>query len=122
MLAELLGHPEVGAAFSLYGARASSSNTGIVDAMLRSPDPSPEERARLVTYVAGHLLYNSILKYPGPLMSRDALCAYLALPVSAVEDVASLFAAATYAGPFRVRLESVHQRAIRRSSRIAEAA
>lgn len=100
MLAILLGHPEASASFSLYATRSSSSNPALFDAVSLQHHPSPAVRARILTYVAGHLLYNSILKYPGPLMSCDALCAYLALPSSAAPEVGGLFENAKYAGPF----------------------
>lgn len=62
--------------------------------------PSDEDEVRVITYVLGHVLLNSILKFPGPLLSVEALCAYVgAAPVEGAE-LDKAFSECRYRGPF----------------------
>jgi hypothetical protein len=54
----------------------------------------------LLAYVIGHILLNAILKYPGPILSEEALCAYLAVAQDQIDVVAKIFGPARYSGPF----------------------
>lgn len=99
LIAALLGRRGQAASFSLYASRIASSNAAIVD-VIRRGAVSDALREELVAYVCGHLLVNGILRFPGPIASLEALCAYLALPKAAGEQVAAIFDVARYGGPF----------------------
>ena len=51
-------------------------------------------------YLIGHLLLNSILKFPGPIISEDALCSYLSISTNELSKLAQVFDKAKYNGPF----------------------
>ena len=100
-LAHLLEHPNATAPFNLYAARLASSNSALIDMIVgQAPNPSKSTRAALATYVAGHLLANAILAFPGPISSSRVLCAYVALPDEAEDDLIAFFERARYRGPF----------------------
>lgn len=63
-------------------------------------DPSQDEKARVLTYVLGHVLRNGVLAYPGPIISLEALCAYCAVGESDAGAIATIFKPASYLGPF----------------------
>ena len=63
-------------------------------------EPDDTDKERLLTYVLGHVLLNAILKYPGPILSENALCAYVATVVTELQDLDSVFKTARYDGPF----------------------
>lgn len=100
LLADLLGRPQMSGPFALYSSRIATGNSALVQLLRNEVDPSPVTRACVATYVLGHLLFNSILRFPGPIMHRDALCAYIAASQDEGEAVASLFKEARYRGPF----------------------
>jgi len=97
MLADLLDHPSAVSAFSLYTPQIGS-NASLFE--LVQSDKSPDSRRALSTYILGHLLFNSILRYPGPLLNGYAACSYFALRDDASEAVKGQIGAALYAGPF----------------------
>lgn len=98
-LAESLGHPSTAASFSLYSARTGASHAMVIE-RLEKAHGSNAARDMLATYVLGHLLSNGILRYPGPLMNAHALCSYVAAADDRATQLAELFKAARYAGPF----------------------
>ena len=52
------------------------------------------------SYLIGHLLLNSILKFPGPIISEVALCSYLSITTNELDKMAKVFNKAKYNGPF----------------------
>jgi len=102
VLSAVLGVPELESQFALYGSRLTSSNGALLDKILKftpiEVEPSTEEKQTLVAYIIGHLLLNSILKFPGPILSIEGLGAYLA--TSEHDEISILFDAARYSGPF----------------------
>lgn len=100
LLAELLGEPSVGSSFSLYSSRLTSGNPALIQLLRNAIEDRKDLRVRVATYVAGHLLFNSIMRYPGPILHLDALHAYLAAATNSDLNLDALFDAAKYDGPF----------------------
>jgi len=101
-LAPLLGRPSLTTQFAQYGARYGSANASLADIFTKSV-PAKErdtQRTRVFAYIVGHILVNSVLRFPGPILSSRALAAYLAIAESQVAIVAEVLQAARYNGPF----------------------
>ena len=58
------------------------------------------ERITLAAYILGHVLFNAVLRYPGPILNALDLCSYLALADEASSKITPLFKEAAYTGPF----------------------
>ena len=103
VLSSLLGRSRLESQFAAYMSRLGASNSALLQ-QLRSfageEQPDDEDKIRLLTYVLGHVLCNAILKYPGPILSRHSLCAYIATTLEESEAIEPLFADACYTGPF----------------------
>ena len=99
VLAKILGVPNEASQFGLYGVRLSTASAGLID-KITDPAPNDAMRKRVLTYVVGHLLWNSILRYSGPILDRQALLAFLSAPEQDADAVLPWFDAAQYAGPF----------------------
>lgn len=88
--------------FSQYGTKYASANASLVDAL--RGEHSEQERNELIqrffVYIAGHILVNSVLRFPGPLVNRRSLAAYLAINLEDAVKVEGLFTDARYRGPF----------------------
>lgn len=104
ILADIFERPQLESSFTLYLPRLESANAALLDKVLRSPDTTAEagksRKSSLLAYVLGHVLANVILRYPGPLLSDEALCARVATTVSEAESLNGLFEPALYRGPF----------------------
>ena len=103
VLASVLEKPESENQFTLYMSRLGAANSSLLDALKATAapsKPSDEEKKRLLVYVLGHVLLNAILKYPGPILSEKALCAYVAASGDEAVKLGELFEAASYRGPF----------------------
>jgi hypothetical protein len=104
VLASLVERRHLENQFALYMSRLGSSNSSLVERLrsFASPEVSPTDadKAQLLAYVLGHVLVNAILKFPGPILSKKALCAYVATSVDEIESIGPLFATAAYIGPF----------------------
>ena len=100
LLADLLDQPNASSSFSLYSSRLTSGNPALIQLLRKAADHPDDVRVRVATYVAGHLLFNSILRYPGPILDEEALHAYFASVVCSDSPLNSLFKAARYVGPF----------------------
>lgn len=103
VLAGLLGRPDMESQFTLYGAQLST-NSVLRERVMRAADAdvsvSEDERSRVLGYVVGHLLLNSILEFPGPILSLRALTAYCGCGDSESHALADVFDGSTYTGPF----------------------
>ena len=90
--------------FSQYGIRYGGANSALIDRFAEtapeSVKPAKEKKAALLSYIMGHLLHNAILRFPGPIMTAEALSAYLAVDRSDESNYLAAFASARYSGPF----------------------
>lgn len=104
VLSTILGRPRVESQFAAYMSRLGAANSALLQKLREyageQVKPDDEEKIRLLTYVLGHVLSNAVLKYPGPILSLRALCAYLATTADEAVELAALFETARYTGPF----------------------
>lgn len=102
LLSLILGPPSREEQLSPYLAQLGASHAAILDGLRRveSGELPAEDRQRLYVYVLGHVLANSILKYPGPVLHMEALTAYCATEMREAEALAEVFSEARYNGPF----------------------
>jgi hypothetical protein len=104
IIAHVLGRPHLDNQFALYMTRLGASNASLIQRLrdFANPAEAPDnnDKVQVLTYVLGHVLLNSILRFPGPLLSDEGLAAYLATTLDEVNAVQGLFAAAIYTGPF----------------------
>lgn len=99
VLAKLLGQPEIESQLALYAVRIGAASGALMDLLVEHAPPTVQDKRRLLTYIAGHLLLN-VLRFPGPILKLDALKAYVASKESDAAYVLDLFASAQYSGPF----------------------
>ena len=106
VLAAVLGRPQQESQFALYMSLLGAANGSLLDNLRAALDPneviSSTEKERLLAYVLGHVLANVVLRYPGPILSEAALCAYVATTKGEAAAVGELFSEAAYSGPFSV--------------------
>lgn len=104
VLAAILDRPDLEPQLALYSPQLGSSSSSLLQRILnKAPDEieaGQGEKLELLAYIAGHVLLNAVLKYPGPILSREALCAYFAASDDAFPALSELFADARYQGPF----------------------
>lgn len=104
VLAQLLQRPDLEAQLGLYSPQLGSASGALLQRILRTAPadvvPSDNEKLSLLAYVAGHVLLNAVLKYPGPILSAEALCAYFAAGPDAFAALAEAVKTARYSGPF----------------------
>ena len=102
-LAHAVKRPHLESDFALYMARVGHSGmavaTRIIDSQSATPtgDRSPEAA---ISYTLGHYLANVITRFAGPLLGLDALCAYVGAGTAEGPELAEMFDAARYSGPF----------------------
>lgn len=101
-LATIMGRRGLTPQFSQYGNKYASANSSLVDSLLakRGEEEREKLRQRFFVYIAGHILVNSVLRFPGPLVNKRSLAAYLAINPRDVVKVKDLFEGAVYRGPF----------------------
>jgi hypothetical protein len=104
VLASFLGRPFLESQFSLYMSPFSSASSPIMRRMgspgTEGMSMNDEDKGRILVYVLGHLLFSAILRYPGPILNVQALCAYVGTSADEAERVCGLFDGALYEGPF----------------------
>lgn len=103
VLASLFGHPRLESQFAAYMSRLGAANSALLQHLRNVTEgskPNDAEKIKLLTYVLGHVLCNAILRYPGPILSQDSLCAYMATTRDEAEAINPLFSDARYTGPF----------------------
>lgn len=105
VLSQILERPAEESRLGLYGARLGNANAALMEQLVsaasdQEAEPTEQEKSRLLTYVLGHLLLNVILRFPGPIMNRRALTAFLSVEAKEFDAVVELFEAAQYRGPF----------------------
>lgn len=103
-LATVLERPKLENRLSLYTSLLGAASPSLLERMkgafAADPVAVAAEKNRLLSYVLGHLLVNAVLRYPGPILSDKALCAYAAVNYAEREELSQFFAKAVYAGPF----------------------
>lgn len=105
VLAALLERPHLESQFGLYMSRLGSANSVLVAKLISGPDETvagggKPQLLQLLAYVLGHILLNSVLRFPGPILSGRALAAYVATSVDELDALRGIFAEAGYNGPF----------------------
>lgn len=103
VLAAVIGRPHLEGQLALYMSLLGAANASLLDSLRSAFSGEEVDRSykvRLLTYVVGHVLANAVLRYPGPILSEKALCAYLGTVGEEAPAVKDLFSAATYEGPF----------------------
>ncbi|WP_140426772.1 hypothetical protein [Acidovorax sp. Root267] len=100
-IAAILDRPMDQNRFSQYGTRYPLVNSGLVDRTAPTGSGGQREAMlKLFAYVTGHVLINLVLRYPGPIISREGLAAHCGISEVAVDQIESMFEACKYAGPF----------------------
>ena len=106
-LSILLDSPNSESMFAAYMSKLTASNSALLQMIKAFAGgntlPTDEQKARILAYVLGHILANAVLKYPGPIVSLDVLCAYFATSSEEAEILSPLFEPAKYQGPFNLR-------------------
>ncbi len=102
VLAKLLGKPNLENQFALYMSRLGSANSALFQRLSERTNATSDNGnvQQVLTYVLGHLLLNAILKFPGPILSDRALCAYCGTTIKEKEVLHKLFDTTKYDGPF----------------------
>lgn len=104
VLAAVLGRPHVESQLTLYMSLLGAANASLLDSLRSALSPEETirstEKEHLLAYVLGHVLANAVLRYPGPILSERALCAYVATTEEEAAAVAKIFGDAAYKGPF----------------------
>ena len=102
VLAWLVGRPHLYSHMALYMARVGSDSGALMDRLLPSDgsDKQSEDKIQILTYVLGHVLVNMILRFPGPILSDLALCAYVATSLDESDRMDEIFRDARFGGPF----------------------
>jgi hypothetical protein len=104
ILSAVLGRSSLEDSFTLYMSRVAASNSSLLERIRRvsteDSTTSDDEKARLLAYVLGHVLVNAVLRYPGPILSEEALAAYCATTSEESETLQTLFTSSRYRGPF----------------------
>jgi hypothetical protein len=103
-LAEVIGRRPLEGQIALYMSLLGAANASLLDSLRGVPSPNREvpkaDKVSLLSYVVGHVLANAVLRYPGPILSEQALCAYLATTGAEGVNVETIFNSAKYTGPF----------------------
>lgn len=104
VLGAVIGRPPLEGQLALYMSLLGGANASLLDslrwALSHNGPAAPSEKVVLLSYVVGHILANAVLRYPGPILSEIALCAYVATTQEEIAAISELFVSAKYDGPF----------------------
>ena len=100
ILASILDRPDLESQFSAYMSQPNAANSFLVGSLKKESSQGDVTKSRLFSYVLGHILINSVLKYPGPILSGEMLCAYLTINSQSFARIEESFESARYIGPF----------------------
>ena len=100
LISKLLGREHLHLEFYPYIESIASASKNIVLFMNGTKKFNVKKLQTITTYVIGHLLLNSIFKFPGPIISKQALCSYLSIKDINDNDLKMVFNNALYEGPF----------------------
>ena len=101
--AAVLGVPTLEAELSPFVRDLGAANSALFESFAHPTAEhrdSHELKRRIPAYILGHVLWNAVLRYPGVLLCRAALCAYLGTAEHEADALSELFSAAKYTGPF----------------------
>jgi hypothetical protein len=101
LLADAIGHPQMRDELAPFITSVGSANSWLRQAVVG--DVAAVEgmgRVNFLAFLLGHVMVNAVLEYPGPILGREPLAAYCALDKSIAGELAGLFQAAAYDGPF----------------------
>ena len=102
-LAHALQRRHLESDFALYMARLGHGGTAVARRIIGSHSvTSTGERSSeaAISYTLGHYLANVIVRFAGPLLGIDALCAYVGASTEEDAQLAEMFEEARYEGPF----------------------
>jgi hypothetical protein len=105
VLAGILGVSSRESHFALYGLRLGPTSGPLLGKItsinaVASAESKPDEMRSLLTYLLGHLLFNAVLRFSGPIMDSQALAAYVGVSASEIATISGLVGRANYTGPF----------------------
>jgi len=104
VMATILERRYLEPALALYVSKLAPASSGLFDRLRKTApsdvEPTEEERISVLTYIIGHVLSNSVLRYPGPILSNAALLAYVTASPADEDEILPLFDGARYTGPF----------------------
>ena len=104
LTANILGRSSYEPVLSLYFSRLASSNTAVrghlQQRISKGEEHDPEDTLDVLAYVIGHVVLNLILAFPGPILSRQVLGAYLAVSEEEANHVVESAKISAYDGPF----------------------
>ena len=100
ILALLLGRDHLHLKFSPYIENIELASNNIILFMNGTKNVSVQKLQVITTYIIGHVLLNSILKFPGPIISKQSLCSYLSVDSDNYSELEVVFNRALYQGPF----------------------
>lgn len=116
LLAGAMGVPQLSDDVAPFMTSVASANSSLMQAvLLEKAPPSDSERVNLLTFILGHVLVNAVLEFPGPIFSRRTLTAYCAVSEEMENQLADLFAEASYQGPFSAPSMYFQRRLVDRS-------
>jgi hypothetical protein len=97
MLARMLDRPSEASSLSLYELQLGA-HKGLLEGWMANAQAT--SRVTLATYMLGHLLFNLVLRYPGPILDLRSVAAYFAIDLAEGHQLTELLKDAAYAGPF----------------------
>lgn len=97
ILATILERPLEESRFALYGIKIGATN--LLETVTNTNERE-HEKQRFTAYVLGHLLFNVIMRFPGPIVDCSALAAFLGVNASEMDKLAGTFQTARFSGPF----------------------
>ena len=100
VLAHVVGRDASELELAKYATRLGRATESFRQASPSTPQAHREFLEDHLTYLCGHLLINSVLAFPGPLVSKEALAGYFAVHGTEVDALAEDLASARYTGPF----------------------
>ncbi|MBY0265926.1 MAG: hypothetical protein K2W84_05900 [Burkholderiales bacterium] len=104
-LATILNRVNEESLFALYATRYVGANSGLLDRIKKTLSkeivPDEDEKNSVLAYICGHLLLNAVLRFPGPIMHREALGAYCGVDPASGTEIESIFDSCKYDGPFQ---------------------
>ena len=96
----LLGREHLHLKFSPYIESIELASNNVLLFMNGTKNVSVQKLQVITAYLIGHLLLNAILKFPGPIISKQALCSYLSVASEYYTELEQIFSHALYQGPF----------------------
>ena len=100
IISQMLGREHLHLQFNQYIESIDKVNNNIILYMNGTKKVAAKKLQTISSYIIGHLLLNSILKYPGPIISEQALCSYLSIANDNYDNLKRIFKTAVYQGPF----------------------